>query len=129
PHGVVVDLSEAGERVLIRVRDQGLGIPAAEQKEIFQKFVRGAASKTASIRGTGVGLAMARQIVLAHGGDISVESELGQGSVFTVRLPVHEAVTAVVANRYTTMTKILIVEDEPGIAIGLEEDLTLEGYS
>jgi signal transduction histidine kinase len=87
---VWVDLSEAGKRLMVRVRDQGLGIPAAEQKEIFRKFVRGAASKTASIRGTGVGLAMARQIVAAHGGDITVESEPGQGSVFTVLLPVTE---------------------------------------
>ena len=87
---VWVDVSEAGQRLMICVRDQGLGIPAAEQKEIFGKFVRGAASKSASIRGTGVGLAMARQIVVAHGGDISVESEPGRGSVFTVLLPVAE---------------------------------------
>jgi signal transduction histidine kinase len=84
---VWVDLSEAGQRIMVRVRDQGLGIPAAEQREIFRKFVRGAASKNASIRGAGVGLAMAQQIVAAHGGDISVESEPGQGSVFTVLLP------------------------------------------
>jgi signal transduction histidine kinase len=87
---VWVDLSEAGKRLMVRVRDRGIGIPMAEQKEIFRKFVRGAASKTASIRGTGVGLAMARQIVTAHGGDISVESQPGEGSVFTVMLPVVE---------------------------------------
>jgi signal transduction histidine kinase len=88
---VWVDMSNGGNRVIVRVRDQGLGIPAAEQKEIFRKFVRGAASKNASIRGTGIGLAVARQIVVAHGGDILVESEPGQGSVFTVLLPVLEA--------------------------------------
>jgi signal transduction histidine kinase len=87
---VWVDLSDAGKRLMVRVRDQGIGIPMPEQKEIFRKFVRGTASKTASIRGTGIGLAMARQIVTAHGGDISVESELGEGSVFTVLLPVAE---------------------------------------
>ena len=84
---VWVDLSEAGKRLMVRVRDRGIGIPAAEQKEIFRKFVRGAASTRASIRGTGVGLAIARQIVDAHGGDISVESRPGEGSVFTVLLP------------------------------------------
>jgi signal transduction histidine kinase len=88
---VCVDLSEAGKRLMVRVRDRGLGIPAAEQKEIFRKFVRGAASKSSSIRGTGVGLAIARQIVAAHGGDISVESAPGAGSVFTVLLPLLEA--------------------------------------
>jgi signal transduction histidine kinase len=90
---VWVDLANAGpasRRLAVRVRDQGIGIPAAEQKEIFRKFVRGTASKDASIQGTGVGLAMARQIVAAHGGDIFVESQLGEGSVFTVLLPVLE---------------------------------------
>lgn len=88
---VWVDMSNGGKRVIVRVRDQGLGIPAAEQKDIFRKFVRGAASKHASIRGTGIGLAVAQQIVAAHGGDILVESEPGQGSVFTVLLPAMEA--------------------------------------
>jgi signal transduction histidine kinase len=72
------------------VRDRGVGIPAAEQQTIFEKFVRGAASKEASIQGTGVGLAMASRIVAAHGGDITVESQPGVGSVFTVLLPVAE---------------------------------------
>ena len=89
-HTIWVDLSDGGDRLAVRVRDQGIGIPAAEQKEIFRKFVRGAASKEASIQGTGVGLAIARQIVVAHGGDISVESRPGEGSIFTVLLPVVE---------------------------------------
>jgi signal transduction histidine kinase len=87
---VWVDLSGAGQRLMVRVRDRGIGIPVPEQKEIFRKFVRGAGSKAASIRGTGIGLAMARQIVTAHGGDLSVESQPGEGSVFTVLLPVAE---------------------------------------
>ena len=82
-----VDLARAGERVAVSVRDHGIGIPVAEQKEIFQKFVRGAASKEANIQGAGVGLSMARQIVAAHGGEISLESGPGEGSVFTVLLP------------------------------------------
>jgi signal transduction histidine kinase len=86
-----VDMSNGGNQVIVRVRDQGLGIPVAEQQEIFRKFVRGAASKNASIRGTGIGLAVARQIVVAHGGEILVESSPGQGSIFTVLLPVMEA--------------------------------------
>jgi signal transduction histidine kinase len=84
---VWIELSEVGQRLAVRVRDRGVGIPAAEQKEIFRKFVRGAASKNASIQGTGVGLAMAQRIVAAHGGEISVESQPGEGSVFTVLLP------------------------------------------
>jgi signal transduction histidine kinase len=84
---VCVDLSDVGTRLAVRVRDRGMGIPVPEQKEIFRKFVRGSASKNARIQGTGVGLAMAREIVAAHGGDISVESDPGNGSVFTVLLP------------------------------------------
>jgi signal transduction histidine kinase len=72
--------------VTIAVRDRGLGIPPSEQREIFSRFVRGAESKARRIRGTGIGLAMVRQIVLAHGGDIRVESEPGAGSLFTMVL-------------------------------------------
>jgi signal transduction histidine kinase len=71
----------------IHVRDRGMGIPASEQKEIFKKFVRGAGSRDANIKGTGIGLAMARQIIEAHDGEIRLESELGRGSTFTVLLP------------------------------------------
>ena len=92
-HTIWVELSGAVGRVVVRVRDRGLGIPSSEREEIFRKFVRGAAAKAASIPGTGVGLAMARQIVAAHGGSISVESEPGRGSVFTVLLPIAQAVT------------------------------------
>ncbi|MCX6559383.1 MAG: HAMP domain-containing sensor histidine kinase [Candidatus Aminicenantes bacterium] len=82
-----VELGREDRRVVIRVRDQGLGISESEQKLIFRRFVRGTAAKTAGIRGAGVGLAMARQIANAHGGDITVDSRPGQGSTFTVRLP------------------------------------------
>jgi signal transduction histidine kinase len=74
--------------VEIAVRDQGVGIPRDEQRRIFEKFVRGSAARESNIRGTGIGLAMARQIVRAHGGDITVESYPGQGSTFRVLLPV-----------------------------------------
>lgn len=89
-HTVWVELADAGERIMVRVRDRGLGIPPEEQQDIFRKFVRGATSKAAAIQGTGVGLAMSRQIVEAHGGKISVESKPGEGSVFTVLLPFAE---------------------------------------
>ena len=78
---------EAGDAVAIRVRDRGIGIPAAEQKQIFEKFVRGSAAKSGTIRGAGVGLAMTRQIVEAHRGEIRLESCPGEGSTFTLLLP------------------------------------------
>ena len=69
------------------VRDHGIGIPARERPLVFQKFYRGDSARLAGIRGTGIGLAMVEQIVAAHGGRVSVASEEGAGSVFTMSIP------------------------------------------
>lgn len=87
---VQVTVAGNARRVEIAVRDQGIGIPRHEQRRIFEKFVRGSAARENNIRGTGVGLALARQLVRAHGGDITVESHPGKGSTFRVLLPVNE---------------------------------------
>ena len=84
---VWVDVGRQGDGVAIAVRDRGLGIPPAEQKVIFDKFVRGAASRLHEIKGTGIGLAMVRNIVDAHGGKVLLESTPGVGSTFTIVLP------------------------------------------
>lgn len=78
--------SENGNAVLM-VRDEGMGIAAAEQPRIFDKFVRGEAAKKSCIQGTGIGLAMVKEIVQAHNGQVAVRSIPGEGSTFTVRLP------------------------------------------
>ena len=78
------------DRVAVTVRDRGLGIPTGEQRAIFERFVRGADSKARRIKGTGVGLATVRQITEAHGGEIRVRSEQGQGSRFTIILKTSE---------------------------------------
>jgi signal transduction histidine kinase len=83
---VWVDLTRDNDDVSIVVRDQGLGIPVHEQREIFDRFVRGADSKARRIKGTGIGLAMVRDIVTAHGGEVRVASEPGRGSRFTMVL-------------------------------------------
>ena len=88
---VWVDVAPAQEkdqaRLAIVVKDRGMGIPAAEQRTIFNKFVRGAYSREAGIKGTGIGLAMVKHIVAAHGGEIRLESAPGEGSRFTILLP------------------------------------------
>lgn len=84
---VWVELSTNGDNATLGVRDRGLGIPPAEQRRIFDRFVRGAQAKALRIRGTGIGLALVRHIVKAHGGDITVASGPGQGSTFTIILP------------------------------------------
>jgi signal transduction histidine kinase len=87
---VQVDVECADAHLLVHVRDRGIGIPPEEQASIFGKFVRGAHARLASIKGTGLGLAMASRIVEAHGGRITVESAVGVGSTFTVLLPIME---------------------------------------
>ena len=77
---VTVTLSEDSGTVSVAVTDTGIGIPRQEQRRIFEKFVRGEGATERQIRGTGVGLALAREIARAHGGDIRVTSQPGLGS-------------------------------------------------
>ncbi|MCR2034907.1 ATP-binding protein [Adlercreutzia mucosicola] len=77
-----------GDEVLISVEDTGIGIAPVDQQRIFERFVQADSSVSRKYSGTGLGLALAREYVEMHGGTIVVESELGQGSTFTVRLPV-----------------------------------------
>ncbi|CAN5388370.1 hypothetical protein BH10PSE6_BH10PSE6_07370 [soil metagenome] len=69
------------------VRDTGTGIPAAELPHLFERFHRVEGARGRSIEGSGIGLALVQELVKVHGGTISVESTVGQGSSFTVRLP------------------------------------------
>ncbi len=87
--GVVrVELERVSEGAVLRVKDAGVGIPAADLSKIFDWYTRGGHALHQTIHGAGIGLAGARQIVTEHGGSISVESEVAKGSTFTVRLPV-----------------------------------------
>lgn len=79
------------DSVLVGVGDEGVGIPSEEQQRIFQKFVRGADAKRAGTRGVGIGLALVKRIVEAHGGSVQLESEPGRGSTFTLVLPCPES--------------------------------------
>src|SRR5262245_3025595 len=76
------------EEVQIGVSDRGLGIAPSEQDLVFEPFYRGKEAQAAQIRGNGLGLSLVKHIVAAHGGRVSVESKVGQGSRFTLRLPV-----------------------------------------
>jgi signal transduction histidine kinase len=88
---VRIAVASRGRHVEISIEDRGLGISRQERRRIFERFVRGSASRDRSIRGTGIGLAMVRQIVRAHGGKVTIESELGHGSTFRVFLPQEES--------------------------------------
>jgi len=84
---VEMDLSASPETVTIRVHDHGLGIPREQRDKIFERFYRAAGPKQRAIPGLGMGLFIVAEIVKRHGGTITVESEVGKGSTFTVTLP------------------------------------------
>jgi signal transduction histidine kinase len=93
PHDSTVHVQWKTENnhAAICVVDRGVGIPPAEQQAIFRKFVRGRSAIEANIKGTGVGLSMVQEIVLAHGGEVRLESEIRRGSAFTLVLPLATA--------------------------------------
>ena len=82
---VKVSVSEANRDIVITIHDTGIGISGADLTRIFERFYRGDQSR--SEPGTGLGLSLARAIARAHGGDVTVTSELNQGSTFTITLP------------------------------------------
>ncbi len=84
--GVQIALARREAEVEIRVSDQGIGISPADQERIFEPLFRG--GNVGVINGLGLGLTLARQYVGLHGGQIAVASQVGQGSTFTVRLPI-----------------------------------------
>jgi two-component system sensor histidine kinase SenX3 len=80
--------TSAVEEIQVRVSDRGLGITPSEQERVFEPFYRGKEAQAAQIRGNGLGLSLVKHIVAAHGGRVSVESKVGQGSTFILHLPV-----------------------------------------
>ena len=85
---VQVDVFPCEEHVVVRVADFGIGIPPNDHRRIFRQFYRSTAAVDNSVHGTGLGLAIARHVVQAHGGSIEVDSRLGRGASFAVRIPV-----------------------------------------
>jgi two-component system sensor histidine kinase SenX3 len=84
---VAVGTRLAGAVVEITVSDQGRGIPEPEQQRIFERFYRVDEARSRATGGTGLGLAIVKHICANHGGDVTVWSEEGRGSTFTIRLP------------------------------------------
>lgn len=84
---IQVSLREVHGDMLISVKDNGIGIPLEEQRNIFQEFYRTPDARRSISEGTGLGLAIVQRLVELHDGSVELESEVGKGSTFTVRLP------------------------------------------
>lgn len=84
---VVVHVEVDAAKMMVEVTDTGIGISQEETELIFEKFYRAKDKRVDGITGTGLGLALAREVVRLHGGDISVRSELNKGSTFTLTIP------------------------------------------
>jgi len=88
---VKVSAARDGDSVAISVADQGHGIPEADLTRVFEKFYRVPRVEDAGVPGTGLGLALVREIAELHGGTVTVASKINQGSTFTLRIPLARA--------------------------------------
>jgi signal transduction histidine kinase/ActR/RegA family two-component response regulator len=127
---IQVAATDAGPDVAITVSDSGPGIAAADHERVFAEFqqVGDPAMRQA---GTGLGLALTRRLVHAHGGSIELDSDLGRGARFTVRLPNlaphHTSPTTGAGDR--GRPTVLLIEDEPSAARLVRAFLETEGYA
>lgn len=88
---IKVTLKQAGGMVELAVEDTGTGIPAADLPHVFERFHRVTGARGRSMEGSGIGLALVRELAKLHGGDVRVQSEMDRGSTFTVTIPLGSA--------------------------------------
>jgi two-component system phosphate regulon sensor histidine kinase PhoR len=86
---VTVDMKSEGDTLTVAVRDEGIGIPQDKLSRVFEKFERVDDRDTRQAGGTGIGLFLVKHLVERHDGEVWVESELGKGSSFIFRVPLH----------------------------------------
>jgi len=134
PKGGSIELGAhlAGGRVRVEVRDNGPGIPPAEQQRIFEAFyrLRESGKKT---EGTGLGLAITHRLVELHGGELTLDSELGKGSCFYFSLPVAVAIQDALPRPAQpagtrVRLRVLVIEDDRAAAQLIQTQLISAGY-
>jgi two-component system sensor histidine kinase BaeS len=86
---VNLDVRRVGNDAVLEVADSGVGIPPEDLPHVFTRFWRGEKSRSRATGGAGIGLSIVQELVRAHGGQVSVESAVGKGTVFRVLLPSH----------------------------------------
>jgi CheY-like chemotaxis protein len=138
------ELREGHEWIALRVSDTGIGMTPEQTGRLFQDFVQADASTTRRYGGTGLGLAISRRFCNMMGGDITVESTLGQGSAFTINLPAtgaggaaelaagHDRFPTVIplrADVAKAKATVLVIDDDPTVRQLMERYLTRDGFA
>ncbi len=136
-------ISSAGDRIIFKVQDSGIGMTPEQLAGVFEAFTQADASTTRKFGGTGLGLAITRRFCQMMGGDVTVTSEPGQGSAFTINLPAQveatdaetaEAAAATAADKtfepsaQPEKNTVLVIDDEPGARELMRRFLSREGY-
>ncbi len=129
---IALTARRAGELVRVSVADQGAGIEPDVLPKLFQKFFRADSPETRRVGGTGLGLSLVKEIVVAHGGSVWAESERGRGSTFHFTLPVVAEPAPALTPAFglscaAATTDVLLVEDDESFARLLRERLSGEG--
>ena len=88
---IEIRAAQEGNWIAVSIEDNGEGIPAEDLPYIFERFYRVDAGRSRQMGGTGLGLSIVRHVTLLHGGTVDVDSALGLGSTFTIRIPVSTA--------------------------------------
>ncbi len=135
---IALRVEKAGEdTVLFHVADSGIGMTGDQMSRLFEAFAQADASTTRKFGGTGLGLAISRKFCQLMGGDVSVESEPGRGSTFTVRLPRVVAPAGAPAspgargagrNRDPRQATVLVIDDDEAVRDLMQRSLSKDGY-
>jgi len=135
---IILTVEREGREALVRVRDNGIGIPSEMLGRLFDIFIQWDRSQEKSQAGLGIGLSLVKRLVELHGGAVEAHSEgLGKGSEFVIRLPALEAPAHEVAvpitghetaDRPPAKRRILIADDNPNVLIGMKFWLEAMGY-
>ena len=133
---IAVTIERSGNGAVLKVADNGRGIPAQMQEDVFTMFSRVDKALNQEQEGLGIGLALARALVEMHGGSLGVHSDgVGEGSTFTMRLPIAAAPVivaldgAAVRTRGKSEVRVLVADDNRDAADTLSQLLTLWGYT
>ena len=130
---ITVSAERSGQWMTCRVADSGMGMTPEQMSKLFQSFAQADASISKKFGGTGLGLVISRRFCQLMGGDITVESEPGKGTTFTVKLPVlvkddKPAPSVPVTKSETGPDSVLVIDDDPLVHDLIGRSLSKEGY-